>query len=85
MRACIKANVDYLDITAEINVYRLAEQLGAEAVSQQVMLLPGVGWDVGTDRFAGGACRQACRTAFCAEHRASGPRLDVTWLGHERQ
>jgi short subunit dehydrogenase-like uncharacterized protein len=46
MRACIKASVDYLDITAEINVYRLAEQLGAEAVSHQVMLLPGVGWDV---------------------------------------
>ena len=46
MRACIKASVDYLDITAEINVYRLAEQLGTEAASHQVMLLPGVGWDV---------------------------------------
>lgn len=43
MRACIASGTDYLDITAEINVYRLAEQLGAEAV---VMLLPGVGWDV---------------------------------------
>ncbi|EGH45713.1 MULTISPECIES: saccharopine dehydrogenase family protein [Pseudomonas syringae group] len=46
MRACIKAGVDYLDITAEINVYRLAERLGAEATANQVMLLPGVGWDV---------------------------------------
>lgn len=46
MRACIKAGVDYLDITAEINVYRLAQQLGAEAASNRVMLLPGVGWDV---------------------------------------
>lgn len=46
MRDCIKAGVDYLDITAEINVYRLAEQLGAEAVESGVMLLPGVGWDV---------------------------------------
>jgi short subunit dehydrogenase-like uncharacterized protein len=46
MRACIKAGVDYLDITAEINVYRLAERLGADAVSHHVMLLPGVGWDV---------------------------------------
>ncbi|MBI6673867.1 saccharopine dehydrogenase NADP-binding domain-containing protein [Pseudomonas syringae] len=46
MRACIKAGVDYLDITAEINVYRLAEGLGAEAAANQVMLLPGVGWDV---------------------------------------
>lgn len=43
MRACIEAGVDYLDITAEINVYRLAERLGEDA---GVMLLPGVGWDV---------------------------------------
>ncbi|TFY86665.1 hypothetical protein DYL59_21140 [Pseudomonas kairouanensis] len=43
MRACIASGTDYLDITAEINVYRLAEQLGAGA---DVMLLPGVGWDV---------------------------------------
>lgn len=46
MQACIKAGVDYLDITAEINVYRLAEGLGAQAASNQVMLMPGVGWDV---------------------------------------
>lgn len=46
MWLCIKAGVDYLDITAEINVYRLAEQLGDEAVGARVMLLPGVGWDV---------------------------------------
>ncbi len=43
MRACMASGTDYLDITAEINVYRLAEQLGAGA---DVMLLPGVGWDV---------------------------------------
>ncbi|TWC62004.1 short subunit dehydrogenase-like uncharacterized protein [Pseudomonas sp. SJZ103] len=46
MQACIKAGVDYLDITAEINVYRLAEQLGSDAAAAGVMLLPGVGWDV---------------------------------------
>ncbi|MCE7517573.1 saccharopine dehydrogenase family protein [Vreelandella titanicae] len=46
MRACINAGVDYLDITAEINIYRLAEQLGSEAAEAGVMLLPGVGWDV---------------------------------------
>ncbi len=43
MRACIANGTDYLDITAEIKVYRLAEQLGAKT---DVMLLPGVGWDV---------------------------------------
>ncbi|TKK27674.1 hypothetical protein PspCFBP13528_21525 [Pseudomonas sp. CFBP13528] len=46
MSACIKAGVDYLDITAEINVYRLAERLGVQAAANKVMLLPGVGWDV---------------------------------------
>lgn len=46
MRACIEAGAHYLDITAEINVYRLAERLGADAARAGVMLLPGVGWDV---------------------------------------
>lgn len=46
MRACIAAGVHYLDITAEIDVYRLAEQLGPQAAAAGVMLLPGVGWDV---------------------------------------
>lgn len=46
MRACIEARAHYLDITAEINVYRLAESLGAHAARAGVMLLPGVGWDV---------------------------------------
>ncbi|RON44210.1 hypothetical protein BK666_17780 [Pseudomonas frederiksbergensis] len=46
MDACIKAGVDYLDITAEINVYRQAERLGVQATEAGVMLLPGVGWDV---------------------------------------
>lgn len=46
MRTCLNASVDYLDITAEINVYRLAERMGAEAAEAGVMLLPGVGWDV---------------------------------------
>ena len=46
MAACIEARVDYLDITAEINIYRLAEQLSVPAAAAGVMLLPGVGWDV---------------------------------------
>lgn len=46
MQACIKAGVDYLDVTAEINVFRLAERVGVQAAEAGVMLLPGVGWDV---------------------------------------
>ncbi|TWI47987.1 short subunit dehydrogenase-like uncharacterized protein [Pseudomonas duriflava] len=46
MQACLKTGTDYLDIAAEINVYRRAEQLSADATMKDVMLLPGVGWDV---------------------------------------
>lgn len=46
MHACIEAGVSYLDITAEINVYQLAERLSVQAAKAGVMLLPGVGWDV---------------------------------------
>ena len=46
MHACLACGTDYLDITAEINVYRLAEKLGSAARTADVMLLPGVGWDV---------------------------------------
>jgi short subunit dehydrogenase-like uncharacterized protein len=46
MNACIEVGAHYLDITAEIGVYRLAESLHALALSAGVMLMPGVGWDV---------------------------------------
>ncbi len=46
MRACMQTGAHYLDITAEINVYRLAERLAEQAAAAEVMLLPGVGWDV---------------------------------------
>ncbi|MEJ2801672.1 saccharopine dehydrogenase NADP-binding domain-containing protein [Comamonadaceae bacterium PP-2] len=46
MRACMASGAHYLDITAEINVYRLAERLGDEAAQAGVLLMPGVGWDV---------------------------------------
>ena len=46
MHACMEIGAHYLDITAEINVYRQAEALGDAAASVGTMLLPGVGWDV---------------------------------------
>lgn len=46
MKACIDQSIHYLDITAEINIYRLAESLGERAARAGSMLLPGVGWDV---------------------------------------
>ena len=77
MHACIKVGVHYLDITAEINIYRMAEGLGAEAAANHVMLLPGVGWDVvPTDSLA--CMLPRCRKTGCAEYRRSGPRFDVS-------
>lgn len=46
INGCIASHAHYLDITAEINVYRLAERLGEVAATAGVMLMPGVGWDV---------------------------------------
>jgi short subunit dehydrogenase-like uncharacterized protein len=46
MQACMASGVHYLDITAEINTYRLAERLGKDAEMAGVMLMPGIGWDV---------------------------------------
>lgn len=46
MHACIKLGIHYLDITAEINVYRQAESMHDLAYGTGSMLLPGVGWDV---------------------------------------
>lgn len=46
MQACIAVGAHYLDITAEIDVYRLAEALGDAAEQAGTMLLTGVGWDV---------------------------------------
>jgi short subunit dehydrogenase-like uncharacterized protein len=46
MQACLEHGMYYLDITAEIGVYQLAESLSGVAADANVMLMPGVGWDV---------------------------------------
>lgn len=46
MRAAICNGVHYLDIAAELDSYRLAEDLDAEAKSAGVMLMPGSGGSV---------------------------------------
>jgi short subunit dehydrogenase-like uncharacterized protein len=46
MRACIRNGVHYLDVAAELDSYRLAEALDAEAKTAGVMLLPGSGGSV---------------------------------------
>lgn len=44
--ACLRAGTHYLDITGEIPVYAGLAARDAEAKARQVMLLPGVGFDV---------------------------------------
>lgn len=46
IRACLRASVNYLDITGEIAVFELAQSLGAQAAAAGVVLCPGVGFDV---------------------------------------
>lgn len=46
MRAALRRGVHYLDIAAELDSYRLAENLDAEARTASVMLLPGSGGSV---------------------------------------
>jgi short subunit dehydrogenase-like uncharacterized protein len=46
MQACMEHGMHYLDITAEIGIYQLAESLSVAASEAGVMVMPGVGWDV---------------------------------------
>jgi short subunit dehydrogenase-like uncharacterized protein len=46
MKAAIRCGVDYLDIAAELDSYKLAEALDAEAKAAGVILLPGSGGSV---------------------------------------
>lgn len=46
MEACIKAGAHYLDITGEISVFELAQSLNSQAENADVVLCPGVGFDV---------------------------------------
>lgn len=46
MRACIESKVHYLDITGEISVFELAQELSSQAKKKKVILCPGVGFDV---------------------------------------
>ncbi|WP_343528365.1 saccharopine dehydrogenase NADP-binding domain-containing protein [Sphingomonas sp.] len=46
MRAAIRSGVHYLDIAAELDSYRLAEELDEDAKAAGVMLLPGSGGSV---------------------------------------
>ena len=44
--ACLQANVHYLDINGDIGVFEMLKKYGAAAKEKNIMLMPGVGFDV---------------------------------------
>jgi short subunit dehydrogenase-like uncharacterized protein len=46
LQACLNTGVHYLDITGEIEVFAQAQSLHQQAISKNIMLLPGTGFDV---------------------------------------
>jgi short subunit dehydrogenase-like uncharacterized protein len=75
MKACIAAGVHYLDIAAELDSYRLAEELDESAKAAGVMLLPGSGGSVAMlGSLAGHAAKRvtAPRSLSIALHVAGG-------------
>jgi short subunit dehydrogenase-like uncharacterized protein len=52
MNACLKANVNYLDISAELDTYQLAESLDKEAKAAGIQLMSGAGLFVSYDALA---------------------------------
>lgn len=46
VRACLKAGVHYLDITGEYQVFEELQQFSRQAQANNLLLLPGVGFDV---------------------------------------
>lgn len=75
MRACIKAGVNYLDITAEINIYRLAEELGAQAAEGERHVDARSRLGRRADGLPGCACRASFAATALAERCTSGAWL----------
>ncbi len=44
--ACLKSNTHYLDITGEIDIFRLGKSYHQKAIDSNVIICPGVGFDV---------------------------------------
>ena len=76
MRACIDSHTHYLDITGEIDVFALGQSLHDQARHADVVLIPGVGFDVvPTDCLAARLAEQlpAATSLNLAFEAAGGP------------
>jgi short subunit dehydrogenase-like uncharacterized protein len=68
MEAAIRAGVHYLDVAAELDSYRLAEELDEEARAAGVLLLPGSG---------GSVAMLGCLAGRTAQHVPSPRRIRI--------
>lgn len=68
MHACLRSSVHYLDIAAELDSYRLAEELDEAAKMAGVMLLPGSG---------GSVAMLGCLAGHAASRLVSARRIAV--------
>jgi short subunit dehydrogenase-like uncharacterized protein len=68
IEACIRNGIHYLDIAAELDSYRLAEERDEDAKRANVMLLPGCG---------GSVAMLGCLAGYVVERVKDPVRLDV--------
>ncbi|WP_244216038.1 saccharopine dehydrogenase NADP-binding domain-containing protein [Pedobacter kyonggii] len=64
MKACLKAGVHYLDISAELDTYRLGRSLDREARDAGIQLISGAGLFVSYDAFGGASFKIGGRTSI---------------------
>lgn len=70
IEACLETKTHYLDITGEIDVFELAHRYGPAAEQNEIMLMPGVGFDVvPTD----------CMAKFLAEKMPEAEQLELAF------
>lgn len=68
VEACLETGTHYLDLTGEMEVFRRLADMDAEADAENVMLLPGIGFDV---------VPSDCLSRFVAERTAAATTLEV--------
>ena len=72
MEACLETKTHYLDITGEIEVFELAQRYGEAAEQNEIMVMPGVGFDVvPTD----------CMAKFLQEKLPDATHLQLAFAG----
>jgi len=72
MKACIRNQAHYLDITGEIEVFELAAYLGNQAKEAGIVLMSGVGFDV---------VPSDCLAAYLKKQLPDATHLELAFMG----